>query len=266
MISIDEKFLASLSSETRQMLDSARVSTIVLSLVPVEAGMPASASRFGGQPGVDRIDWPVDKNRKPMQFWAQINFQELPAAENCPRTGVLMLFISADYQLFRPKDQTWYRLIYCHDVASAHPVGQNFPQFGLVAERHEYTDCHGVLKRLVQLRSEERASVESWLKVDGRRSKEELADKHQITGIRSQSAEEAEMMAAFHANGITFDQTRRTDPHYSHLLEAACQWVIFWRLSGIAKVFPQERRELFIALRLADLIKSDFSKCSPVFL
>jgi len=271
MNNADNCQLDQLTEATRQAALQAfarhKVETGVLKYAETTEGMPLTKSRIGGKPFTQDLDWAVDKNRKALQFWAQVNLEDVRGLNDCPAaTGVLMLLISPDYQTFRPKDQSWYKVLFRETgdtAASVEPSAS--PQFALEFEKVEYVpvDKHGAV--LNGIDDSERGAVEAWLTAKNREM-EAAASCHQFLGIESFKAGEACIMSAFHANGITFDQVRKSDPHYSHLVDGAAQLVVLWRLGGLSRVFPGEKRDLFICIDHQDLIKMDFQRCSAVFL
>jgi len=56
--------------------------------------MASVASKVGGTPYLPTTEtYPLDKNGRPMEFLAQINFGEMPALEGYPAKGLLQFFI-----------------------------------------------------------------------------------------------------------------------------------------------------------------------------
>jgi hypothetical protein len=275
---INREELNQFSETTRNRLLEAfalnEVTTMALGYALATADTLATDSRCGGAPLISNPnDWPLDKNRKPMQFWAQINFEQMGGImgglKNCPRHGVLMLFVSRDYRSFKPKEQGWYRLVFRTDGLDAELVealADPHSAYELKPERLEYVPPERLHSAAAQIDPGERDAVEAWLqgwkgKIDCR-----LSDCQQVLGIESMKAREALIIAAFHANGITYDLGRRADSHYSHLVDAAEHMVVVWRLGGIQRLVTNEKRELFICMTYEDLINSEFQRSLPVWL
>lgn len=276
MINRDE--LNQFSETTRNRLLEAfalnEVTTMALEYAIASDTTTATDSRCGGAPLIsDPGDWPLDKNRNAMQFWAQINFEQMGGImgglKNCPRHGVLMLFISRDYRSFKAKDQGWYRLVFRTEDLEAEIVealSDPHSAYELKPERLEYVPPELLHSAAANIEPDERDAVEAWLqgwkdKIDLR-----MADCQQILGVESMKAREALIVAAFHANGISYDLARRADSHYKHLVDAAEQMVVLWRLGGLQRLLPGEKRELFICMTYEDLINSEFQRCVPVWL
>ncbi|MBX9694724.1 MAG: hypothetical protein K2Z81_20220, partial [Cyanobacteria bacterium] len=76
----------------------------------------------------------------------------------------------------------------------------------------------------------------------------------------------ARVQAAFHANGISFDQTRMLHPHYQHLVEAADGYVNLWTSRQLALMKTEEKREIYICVKEEDLMSGLLDKCLPVIM
>lgn len=54
-------------------------------------------SKLGGCPYLEKKeDYPVGENGRPMMFFAQINFDEMPPLEDFPQTGILQFYVEDD--------------------------------------------------------------------------------------------------------------------------------------------------------------------------
>lgn len=280
MFPIDDSVLSALNPEARSSLQElVRRSTITspaLVYRPVEHAIARNASHLGGFPCTNNFDWPKDKNGKPMIFLAQVNFESSNSCDQSisPDSGVLMLFISVDYTNFRAKDQSWYKLIYEPNLDSAEnienaeankdflPVAKLVPD---AIEQLRWVDIELLMEKLPLDSLAARDKVITWFKFASSCVEERLKDAHQICCSDEQS-QEACVMAAFYANGISFDQARKADVHYKHLVDYSSEWVVLWRLGGLGRFLPDEKRQLFICILRQNLVDLDFSKCSAVFL
>ncbi len=199
----------------------------------------SNVSRVGGQPSISSPDWPLDKQGLPMQFWAQVNFAELSSyytpVDSCaaPLSGMLMLFVARDYAGYRAKDRGWYALRFVAESQSiAEQLSGNIvPEFTL------------------------RPIIAGGARPD-----------HELFPASGERSFLACVMAAFHANGISFDEKRSQDPHYRHLVDAANDWLVVWKIAGPPLMNFAEKRELYICMRREDLQRLDFDKCAAVFL
>jgi uncharacterized protein YwqG len=284
MISIHDSVLMNLKPDVRVQFEQAvavmTVSTPALVYKPGSQLMSPTSSHLGGQPFTTDFDWPVDKNRKPMVFWAQVNLENLKfTSPQLPNHGMLLLFLSEDYTSFRPKDQSWYRVVYLPNpetmainAEASHDSNWSAPTMPLFFEQVEYLlpcDAEQLATKAPlfnTLSSEERAGVLNWFSETLKRSAETINQSHQFCCTYSEPSHEACIIASFHANGITFDQLRKADGHYKHLVDAATEWVVFWKLGGLECLLPREKRQLFICIHQKNLEEFDFSKCAAIFL
>lgn len=297
MFPIGDSLLSDLNPDyearINEMVSQLKVTTPALVYRPVDPSMARSASQLGGFPCTDLPEWPHDKNGNPMVFVAQINFENsnsvfqiqnrsVPSSPSAqapltlsPKTGVLMLFLSADYTKQRAKDHSWYRIIY-EANPSATPwdglEGRPLPVAQLVPELIDHlisADCLETVPWIESLEAGDRdktltmfrkACTDQRVDID-----ERLKDAHQIC-CSDEQAREACIVAAFYANGISFDQARKADGHYKHLVDYAVEWEVLWKLAGLERVLPGEKRQLFICILRQNLLEFDFSKCVAVFL
>ncbi len=284
MISINDSILSNLKPDVRAQFEQAvaemTVSMPALVCKPGSQLMSPTSSHLGGQPFTTNFDWPLDKNRKPMVFWAQVNFENLKlTSPPLPNRGMLLLFLSEDYTSFRPKDQSWYRVVYLPNpetmavnAEASHDSHWSVPITPLVFEQFEYflpSDVEQLVTKVPlfnTLSSEERVLVLNWFSETLKRSAEKINQSHQFCCTFAEQSHEACIIASFHANGITFDQLRRADGHYKHLVDRAAEWVVLWKLGGLEHLMPREKRQLFICIHQKNLEEFDFSKCAAIFL
>lgn len=74
-----------------------------------ETVLSFTQSKFLGKPYLPiGIEYPKDKNGKPMVLLAQLNFSEIPRLENYPDKGILQFYISSDEWY----DMDDYKIIY----------------------------------------------------------------------------------------------------------------------------------------------------------
>ncbi len=281
MLPIDDSVLSALNPDVRarlqELVGSWTISTPALFYRPVDCVIDPSASYLGGSPGSDNLDWPKDKTGKPMVFVGQVNFENANSCNQSltPKSGVLMLFVSGEYKNFRAKDQSWFKLVYSANPDNAKTSADpGVPKLSPVAELvPQSVDClrsfdaSVLMKKLPELDSiPERDKVLTWFSSKSKRAKELLKDAHQICCSEDEQSREACVIAAFYANGISFDQARKADVHYKHLVDYASEWEVLWRLGGLWRLLPDETRQLFICISRVNLADFEFSKSIAVFL
>jgi uncharacterized protein YwqG len=78
-------------------------------------------SKFGGMPFLPvGVEYPRNKEGKPLYLLAQINFEEVPALEDFPQKGILQFYI-ADDDLYgmdfdNPSEQNGFRVLYFAEI------------------------------------------------------------------------------------------------------------------------------------------------------
>ncbi|MDZ4833611.1 MAG: DUF1963 domain-containing protein [Candidatus Melainabacteria bacterium] len=286
MSAIENSILSGLNPEIRAQLEAAlsdlTVTVPVLVYREVHQPLSRTASKISGMPGTDNLAWPNDKNGAPMVFWAQINLEDLNlnGQSSTPKNGILMLFVSIEYTLAPPKSQSWYKVLYYRNDELVEYSEENASIAQRIMSVAELVpdavkqlrwngDVDSLKAKIPALQSLSRSELDkvlSWLKETSSSADETLNGAQQICEFDSAQSRDVCIMAAFHANGITFNETRKVDVHYKHLVDAAEEWQVLWKLGGLAHVMPDEKRQLFICIQRQNLIDLDFSKCSAVFL
>jgi Domain of unknown function (DUF1963). len=213
---------------------------------------------------------PVDKNGEPLNLFGQLDFAQLHVCDDSrpemPTSGVIRVFISPHYKQFREKDSGWFKILFS-EVADSSISWTEALQIRLLARTTAYLPIN-FEKRCAQ--SDHNQTGENGFPT--RMSNfvstfnEHFVGTDYILGEPSNDAMESRVIAAFHANGISYDNKRRNDSCYRHLLEDAASWRVLWKSGRVSLVFPDEKRELYICIRSDDLQNGDFGKCRPVFL
>jgi hypothetical protein len=171
----------------------------------------------------DNLSW-KDKNGNSMNCIGQINFSE-QAEHPEPRlkSGQLSLFVSEKHKSYPPKDRT------CFKVTWTSPTSAPLNAVSLL---------RGKLARLCQEFDvgQELLTGESYV----------LFDQHP-------RLQEAKLVAAFSANGITYSAQRSHDSCYQHLVKAAEDWRLLWRI-------PDDDTDLLLMIEESDLLQSALEK------
>jgi len=87
-------------SEFKTQLEKYKLETIKIAATPLknEESTSIHSSKFLGKPYLPiGMEYPKDKENRPMILWAQINFSEIPVLEGYPRQGILQFFVSAEW-------------------------------------------------------------------------------------------------------------------------------------------------------------------------
>jgi uncharacterized protein YwqG len=246
-----------------------------LALAPHESFNQQTHSCFtGGQAASFGQEWPVDKNAQTMKFVGEVDFARLPPLnESAPKEGVLMLFLSPTYRGFRAKEAGWFKVLFGKNNGQADYHAQlNTEPLLVFKPRATFylplTAAKAIASACSQGDHNLSGQEPDWATINSFicTFNEHFVGSHYILGEPGVAAKQSLIVAAFHANGISYDDKRRNDPHYAHLIEDAASWTVLWKIGELASVFPGENRELYICIRKDDLQEGDISKCSPVFL
>ncbi|WP_262916905.1 YwqG family protein [Chryseobacterium aahli] len=82
-------------NEFKAQLEKYKLETIKIVATPLknEESLPIHSSKFLGRPYLPiGMEYPKDKENKPMVLWAQINFSDIPILEGYPKHGILQFF------------------------------------------------------------------------------------------------------------------------------------------------------------------------------
>lgn len=101
-------------NEFKAQLEKYKLETIKIVATPLEneKSLPIYSSKFLGKPYLPTgMEYPKDKENKPMILWAQINFTDIPILEGYPDQGILQFFVSAEWF-----DMDDYRIIFHENI------------------------------------------------------------------------------------------------------------------------------------------------------
>ncbi|MCD0477340.1 DUF1963 domain-containing protein [Chryseobacterium sp. LC2016-29] len=87
-------------NEFKTQLEKYKLETIKISATPLEneESLQIFESKFLGKPYLPKdMEYPKDKENKPMVLWAQINFADFPVLEGYPNQGILQFFVSPEW-------------------------------------------------------------------------------------------------------------------------------------------------------------------------
>ncbi|MGD9685074.1 MAG: DUF1963 domain-containing protein [Candidatus Obscuribacterales bacterium] len=211
-------------------------------LIPLEEGEdPDSPVRLGGSPGVALPEpWPCGRQGEPLSLLVEVNLEALPVpSPRGPAAGRLLVFASPDLSGIRKKDRDWFRVMHsgeAPDPSTSSSGRRPRVRRGVVLPASiEESTCGAILARLQTDRPEEsavdRAAIlkgefEALLKAFQERSQ----GQGQIFGDFGRAGQKACVVAAFHANGVSYSPERQEDRHYRHLVDSAADWFAIMRI------------------------------------
>lgn len=246
---------------------------------PSEPGTQKSnLSRLFGKPLTSgAFRWPRDRQGEPMLFLAQIDCKQLPPLPDYPHEGILAIFKSLTRESLAKgresrsgalKDrQSFYLHYFPEDVRGdlrEREDGKCLPPKPLVAASTVFLS----LERCQPLALPEgddqlRTQLAAWTEKFNRLSLTKVSG---VVGPAYDSAELAEMkiIASFCASGIGYSLSRKTDWHYSHLVENAKEYEVVLVLSEADSLLAGggtgDTGTNYIVMRRQDLIDKRFDR------
>jgi uncharacterized protein YwqG len=101
-------------TEFKTKLEKYKLETIKIVATPLkkEESLEIFDSKFLGTPYLPKeMEYPKDKENKPMVLWAQINFADIPALDGYPTQGILQFFVSSEWF-----DMDDYKVVFHSDI------------------------------------------------------------------------------------------------------------------------------------------------------
>ena len=215
-------------SENRLVLDELEKSArLFISLkTGAEAEIDAGSSRLGGTPLLPAgMAMPTDKSGNALNFVGQLNFADFDLSNMAPvETGLLSIFLSDRHRLFPAKDASCFKIIWQPDYPDS-PNLVSLARAWQITGSRQYLLATDLVSDLCtkQIRSE----IQSWI---GQHNSRSVGDGYLMLDEHPRLSEGKEI-SAFSANGITYNQARAADSCYKHLIEAASDWRLLWKLT-----------------------------------
>jgi len=101
-------------TEFKTKLEKYKLETIKIVATPLkkEESLEIFDSKFLGTPYLPKgMEYPKDKENKPMVLWAQINLVDTPALDGYPNQGILQFFVSSEWF-----DMDDYKVVFHSDI------------------------------------------------------------------------------------------------------------------------------------------------------
>lgn len=259
-----------LEGTIRQVLDShlydSRNSCINLSVLADGANSQiALASKYGGNPWLlNEMEWPRDRKGMAMEFVGQINFAHMPAAiHSVIERGLMLVFRCIDH--YPAKDKAGFRVVWidCPEEKSGSYRTAPVPTL-INKEKLLSGNVVPVYKKqlLIKELSDLNLSASDILNIEDYilQFNDSRRYAHQLLGPEDMRSAEAKLVCAFAANGITFDQQRKVDPMFEHLVKAADQWQLLWRIGEDWSNYRSRAGELLVMIHSEDLKSGNLGK------
>lgn len=211
------------------------------------------------------VPWPVCRKGLPLNLVFQVDLgMFLPEPISQAGTLRLALFLSDDYRVRKDKERDWFRLLLL-DKSSC--LNQETNLFTLSASatlpvslERKYVQgmlgqCQAALQAVEQ-DYEQLALAFNRLAIGS----------GQVFGDFGRAADLALVIAAFHANGVSYSLRRHQDLHYKHLVDSVRDWFVIMRLREKSIWDVSDDRDLWLCIRQQDWHTGAMEKCTVVFL
>lgn len=214
--------------------------------------------------GNDRI--PVDRAGREMLFVGQLDFSEIfatvagvmrdssgyacagetiygsesPVEPAIPREGLMGLFLNRDLDFSNPKDRFSFAITWT------------------VRQQVELS-CDSLVEQPAGI------ALQTSDGTAGAEAMTACPPHYLFGGYTEPDWQRAREIASFSANGISWDERRRADSCYSHLVSAASQWVLLWKVGDDPLIgHALKGRDLLIVIASPDLAAGRMSSARPV--
>ena len=156
-----------------------------------------------------------------------------------PAAGRLLVFASPDLSGIRKsgrkKDRDWFRVMHSGEAPDPSAVSSGrrprVRQGVILPASIEESTCGAILARLENEPKEESAAIlKSEFEALVKAFHEQSHGQGQIFGDFGRAGENACVVAAFHANGVSYSPERHEDRHYRHLVDSAADWFAIMRI------------------------------------
>ncbi len=197
------------------------------------------SSRIGGDaflpPGIDH---PCDKSETAMLFIAQINFAELPDCDiSRAREGLFMLFWNKARDYSNPKDRKAFRCVWLPN-----PSAQKLDKS--IAPDTSIGGGAQIEFSLAQSNNQPAPSTQM-----------------QLFGQASKDFQKLQEICAFAGNGVSWSKQRREDSCYSHLVDSAKDWQLFWQLNSMPDLgLDLHGKSMNLLIRTEDFEQQNYEK------
>ncbi len=233
LVKITSRLPENEADQIRQYISASRVKT--LGLVCTKETEDFTQGTIGGEPLLPSFfQWPDDRYNQPMIFLAQFDLAAVPEVhERAPKDGLITIFRSAAAATLNSKDRKGFSVSYIKEsdrksaVRTAHPDNLQLEPYAFEAGlTWTISNSASELKSSLNMPFDLQKEVDNWIKAFNSLSKCPA----QLFGSNVADFRQLQETCAFAFNGISYNSARAADPHYSHLLSDAKEWLLLARI------------------------------------
>lgn len=173
------------------------------------------------------------KRGEDMRLAAQFNFSADPELKSN-----LELYLSPNYRDYQPKERGWNQVC-------------------LVTEDSGSKEGARPLRAKLAINAEAGAQLAPAL--------DAMRQNGKIAGFTPQIAD-ALIVAAFHANGISYNPARAKDPHFAHLVESAANWFVLLAIREKDLLSLESSRVFYLCSNKEDYQNKELHKTQVVII
>lgn len=272
LIEITSRLPENQAEQVRQFISTSRTKTLGLVAHAISrkgSGNQAPSSitgLIGGQPLLPPyFKWPDDRYGQSMLFLAQFDLAHLPTVNpDAPKGGLLTLFRSAAATSLNSKDRKGF-YIQClpesdrkNLAPTAQPEDKELPAFSFESGlTYTVTQDLDALMKVVDIPFDMQADLENWINSFNSLSK----CQSQLFGTNVSGFNQLQETCAFAFNGISYNPSRASDRHYSHLVKEAPDWILLTRINE-RELFGANHtvQETVVLIRQEDLKEGHFDR------
>jgi len=231
------------AEKIRQYISSTRVKTLGLmadkisstNFVEDLASEKFRQGIIGGNPLLPTFfNWPDDRYGQPMIFLAQFDMAHLPAAHQwAPKDGLITIFRSAAAASLNSKDRKGFAVHYVKEsdrknaLRASHPENNHLAAYGIKGGlTWTISKDLNALKTNLNLAFDLEKDLTEWISAFNALSRCPA----QLFGNNVTSFRQLQETCAFAFNGISYNNARALDEHYSHLIVDAQEWLLLSRI------------------------------------
>lgn len=224
-----------------------------------EASQIQSPIKVGGVLS-DGQNRPKDNSGLEMNLVLQFGSSELPKDS-------FQLYFSQNYRNAKDKGSSWYSIQEVKDnqeIKQVEGVSRGFPLRNMFLRAFIDIGKLDEVFELSKTQSNALVEISTGLKSIFNTYNQTIHLNQDINDI--QKARQARQMAAFFANGISYNESRAQDSHYAHLVFEARKWFVLFKLREDSLCEVADNRNIHFCIRYDDFRNKIYSRGRPIII